>query len=125
VIWNAEFDMLAPGRMESSITVDIRERYEQLFGQEKSVDQYRGSKSWSVPESQNDQYDKDQQHNLKQRESPEVLGMFRPRDPCQLLCYRMWPLYPSPHQAQRKSAQPYHEQSNGEQDEEHLHGVFP
>ena len=40
VIWNTEFDMMAPGMMESSITIEIGESYEQFSGQEKSVDHY-------------------------------------------------------------------------------------
>ena len=47
MIFNAEFDMLAPGIMESSITSEIRERYEQLFGQEKSVDHFSCSRVMS------------------------------------------------------------------------------
>ena len=40
VRFNAEFDMLAPGMTESSITGEIGERYEQFFGQKKSVDHF-------------------------------------------------------------------------------------
>ena len=41
VIWNADFDMLAPGRTESSITVGQSVIYRNITAKENSVDHFR------------------------------------------------------------------------------------